>query len=211
MLAIALMIDRSFMSAELKNGQLTFYAPDQATWRQWLETHHASSESIWLIIYKKGSGTPSVYYPEAVDEALCFGWIDSKANKRDDQSFYQFFCRRKPKSGWSKVNKAKVERLRAEGKIAAAGERMIALAQETGTWSLLDEIEEAIVPADLEAAFDQNEIAWANFQAFPPSARKGILQWILQAKGTETRAKRVAETVAKAAVGDRANAWKGGK
>ena len=88
MLAIALMIDRSFMSAELKNGQLTFYAPDQATWRQWLETHHASSESIWLIIYKKGSGPPSVYYPEAVDEALCFGWIDSKANKRDDQSFW---------------------------------------------------------------------------------------------------------------------------
>ncbi len=196
------------MSTELKDGQPTIHAANQAAWRQWLEAHHDTRESVWLIIYRKSSGVPSVYYSEAVDEALCFGWIDSKPNKRDDQSYYQFFSRRKPKSAWSKVNKAKVERLRAEGKIAPAGERMIAIAQESGTWSLLDEIEEAIVPADLEAAFDENEPAWTNFQSFPPSARKGILQWIIQAKGAETRAKRVAETVAKAAVGERANAWK---
>ena len=199
------------MSTELKDAQPTTYAPDQAAWRQWLQENHATQEFVWLIIYRKGSGTPSVYYPEAVDEALCFGWIDSKPNKRDDQSYYLFFSRRKPKSVWSKVNKAKVERLLAAGKITPAGQRMIDIAKENGMWSHLDEIEELVMPAELEAAFAEQPSAWDNFQAFPPSARKGIFQWIIQAKGAETRAKRVAETVAKAAVGERANAWKGPK
>ncbi len=90
---------------ELKNGVKTFYAKDQAAWRKWLSTNHNKQESVWLIIYRKESETPSVYYPEAVDEALCFGWIDSKPNKRDAESFYQFFSKRNPKSNWSKANK----------------------------------------------------------------------------------------------------------
>ena len=106
------------MEKELKEGQPTIYAPDQAAWRQWLQSNHDQLEFVWLIIYRKGSGTPSVYYPEAVDEALCFGWIDSKPNKRDAQSYYQFFSRRKPKSVWSKVNKAKAAS-RAKAKMVA--------------------------------------------------------------------------------------------
>ncbi len=195
------------MITELKDGQPAFHAPDQAAWRAWLEAHHATQESVWLIIYRKGSGMPSVYYPEAVDEALCFGWIDSKPNKRDAQSYYQFFSRRKPKSVWSKVNKTKVERLLAAGKIAPAGLRMIEIAKENGMWTHLDAIEEEIMPEDLVAAFATAPDALAKFQRFPPSARKGIFQWIISAKGTETRAKRVAEAVAKAALGERANAW----
>jgi uncharacterized protein YdeI (YjbR/CyaY-like superfamily) len=196
------------MITELKDGQPAYHAPDQAAWRTWLQEHHATQEFVWLIIYRKGSGTPSVYYPEAVDEALCFGWIDSKPHKRDAESYYQFFSRRKPKSVWSKVNKGKVERLLAAGKIAPAGLRMIEIAQENGMWSHLDAIEEDIMPDDLVAAFAEQPEALAKFQSFPPSARKAIFQWIISAKGAETRAKRVAEAVAKAAVGERANAWK---
>jgi uncharacterized protein YdeI (YjbR/CyaY-like superfamily) len=196
---------------ELKDGQATIYAPDQAAWRQWLQENHATQEFVWLILYRKGSGTPSVYYPEAVDEALCFGWIDSKPNKRDANSYYQFFSRRKPKSVWSKVNKTKVERLLAAGKIAPAGQRMIAIAQENGMWTHLDAIEEEVMPDDLVAAFAEQPDAFAKFQGFPPSARKAIFQWIIGTKVAETRAKRVAEAVAKAALGERANAWKGRK
>ena len=100
---------------ELKDGIKTFYAKSQKEWRKWLEKNHQSEKSIWLIIYKKESGTPSVYYTDAVDEAICFGWIDSKPNKRDDESYYQFFAKRNPKSNWSKVNKGKVAKLLEKG------------------------------------------------------------------------------------------------
>ena len=104
---------------ELKDGIKTYYAKSQADWRNWLEANHAAEKSVWLIIYKKESGKPSVYYSEAVDEAICFGWIDSKPNKRDDESYYQFFAKRNAKSNWSKVNKAKgfkTHRKRTDGK-----------------------------------------------------------------------------------------------
>jgi uncharacterized protein YdeI (YjbR/CyaY-like superfamily) len=94
---------------EIKDGIKTYYAKDSKAWRKWLEKNHASEECVWLIIYKKESGIATVYYPEAVDEALCFGWIDSKPNKRDEESYYQFFAKRNPKSAWSKVNKAKAK------------------------------------------------------------------------------------------------------
>lgn len=196
------------MPAEYKDNVLAFHAPDQAAWRQWLVENHATQTAVWLIGYRKSSNMTCVAHSDAVDEALCFGWIDSKRTRRDDQSFYQFFSRRKPKSAWSKVNKAKVERLIAAGQMAPAGLEIIALAKETGTWNLLDEIEEEVMPADLAAAFVDHETARMNFAAFPPSARKGILHWIIQAKTAETRARRVAETVAQAAVNARANAWK---
>ncbi len=196
------------MSTELKNGIPTFYAPDQAAWRDWLATNHDRLEKVWLIIYNKGSGVPSVTYPESVDEALCFGWIDSVANKRDAQSRYQFYSRRKPKSVWSKVNKAKVEQLTVQGKMMPAGQRMIDIAKENGMWTHLDQIEEGIMPDDLVAAFSSDPAARSKFEAFPPSAKKGIFQWIISAKGVETRAKRISETVEKAAMGQRANEWK---
>jgi uncharacterized protein YdeI (YjbR/CyaY-like superfamily) len=100
---------------EKHKGIHTFHAKTRDEWRQWLMKNHQSEKSVWLIIYRKESNTPSVYYPEAVDEALCFGWIDSTPNKRDDVSYYQFFAKRNPKSNWSKVNKEKVDQLIAQG------------------------------------------------------------------------------------------------
>lgn len=185
-------------------GKPTFYAPDPAAWRQWLEANHQGQQGVWLIIYKKESGIHSVYYPEAVDEALCFGWVDSLGNKRDEQSYYQYFSPRKPKSNWSGVNKAKVERLLAAGKMMPAGMEMVELAKRTGTWTALEEVENGVVPADLEAALALQPQALAHWQAFPPSAKRGILQWLSAAKQAATRERRIVEIVNKAADNRRA-------
>jgi len=182
--------------------------PSKSAWRNWLELHHAAEKSLFLIIYHKESGVPSVYYPEAVDEALCFGWVDSTPKKRDAQSYYVLFARRNPKSLWSAVNKAKVERLLAEGRMAEAGQKMVAFAKETGTWTALDRVSALELPDDLAAAFVANPQAQAYFGAFPPSAKRGILEWIFTAKRPETRAQRIAETVRLAALNERANQWK---
>ena len=195
------------MESETYKGILTIYASSAEDWREWLKENHAQESSVWLIIYKKESGKPSVYYPEAVDEALCFGWVDSKPNKRDAQSYYQFFAKRNPKSNWSKINKDKVARLLAENKMAPAGMAMVELAKKLGTWNALDEVEQLMLPPDLKEAFAQNETALANWETFPKSAKRGILEWILNAKGADTRKKRIAETVDKAAIGERANQY----
>ena len=187
---------------------MTFYAKDQQSWRKWLEENHQTEKSVWLIIYHKGSKTPSVYYDEAVDEALCFGWIDSKPNKRDQESFFQFFSKRNPKSNWSRKNKQKIERLLKAGKIHQSGLEMIEQAKKTGTWNALDDVENLIIPDDLQKIFDQNPIAFQNYQKFPPSTKRGILEWILNAKKPETRQKRIQETVSKAAQNIRANQYR---
>jgi uncharacterized protein YdeI (YjbR/CyaY-like superfamily) len=192
---------------ELKNGIKTFYAKSQKDWRKWLEKNHAKEKAVWLIIYKKGSEVPSVYYPEAVDEALCFGWIDSTPNKRDEDSYYQFFAKRNPKSNWSKVNKIKVERLLKAGKITPSGMEMIELAKRNGNWSALDKVEELLLPEDLKKAFSQNKMAFQYWTKFPPSAKRGILEWILNAKKLETRQKRIEETVRLAKHNIRANQY----
>jgi uncharacterized protein YdeI (YjbR/CyaY-like superfamily) len=177
----------------------TFYAKDIAAWRAWLQKNGEQENSVWLIIYKKQSGTPSIYYSEAVDEALCFGWIDSTPNKRDDNSYYQFFAKRNPKSNWSQVNKLKVEKLIAEGRMTAQGMKMIELAKQKGTWDALNEVDEIIIPDDLQQALTANKTAQQNFEAFSRSSKRGILEWVLNAKKPETRQKRIAETVALAA------------
>ncbi len=190
---------------ELKNGVKCYQAPSRADWRAWLSQNHESEKSVWLIIYKKESGVPSVYYPEAVDEALCFGWVDSKPNKRDDKSYYQFFAKRNPKSNWSRVNKEKVELLLKENLMAPAGLKMIELAKESGTWNALDDVENLILPSDLQAVFDQNSSAYEHWGKFPRSSKRGILEWIFNAKRKETRAKRIEETVRLASENLRAN------
>jgi uncharacterized protein YdeI (YjbR/CyaY-like superfamily) len=190
---------------DIYHGVKTFYAKSEQTWRQWLEQNHLVEQSVWLVIYRKESNTPSVYYPEAVDQALCFGWIDSLPNKRDEHSYYQFFSRRNPKSNWSKVNKAKVERLQQEGMMHATGLAMVELAKVTGTWTALDQVEELSIPADLQILFDQNSTAWENWQQFSRSSRRGILEWILTAKRPETRQKRITETVTLAQKNVKAN------
>jgi uncharacterized protein YdeI (YjbR/CyaY-like superfamily) len=119
----------------LKNGVKTFYAKDRKAWRRWLEKNHKKMKNVWLIMYRKKSETPSVYQEEAVEEALCFGWIDSLRNKKDEESFYQYFSTRKPGSKWSKINKARVRKLIKQGLMRKAGREMIRIAKENKTWT----------------------------------------------------------------------------
>lgn len=193
---------------ELHNNLKTFHAKTRKEWRTWLEKNHQSEKSIWLIIYKKESETPSAYYPEAVDEALCFGWIDSKPNKRDESSYYQFFAKRNPKSNWSKVNKEKVAKLIEQGLMHSSGLRMIEIAKQNGTWTALDEVENITIPNDLKALFLKNKPALNNWEKFPRSSKRGILEWIMNAKKNETRQKRIEETVRLAANNIKANHYR---
>ena len=192
---------------ELKNNIKTFYAKSQKEWRSWLVKNHSEEKSVWLIIYKKNSGTPSVNYDEAVDEALCFGWIDSKPNKRDEDSFYQFFSKRKATSNWSGVNKKKVDVLIKQGKMTEAGFAMIELAKEKGTWTVLDDVTSLVIPKDLSELLKKNKDAKTYFDLFPPSTKRGILEWIQNAKTEATRTKRISETVELAAKNIRANSY----
>ena len=193
---------------ELHNGINTVHAKTRKEWRRWLEKNHQSEKSVWLIIYKKESNTPSVYYPEAVDEALCFGWIDSKANKRDKTSYYQFFSRRNPKSKWSRVNKEKVTNLIEQGLMQRAGFEMIEIAKQLGTWTALDEVENITIPEDLQELFLKNKTAFGNWEKFPRSSKRGILEWIVNAKKPETRQKRIEETVSLAGKNVKANHYR---
>ncbi len=192
---------------ELRNGIKTFHAKNRESWRKWLMKNHGVETSVWLIIYKKDCAVPSIYYREAVDEALCFGWIDSKGNKRDENSYYQFFSRRNPKSNWSGVNKKKVASLIKEGLMTAAGMEMVKLAKKTGTWTALVDIEKLVMPDDLMALFAKNKTAFSFWGKFSPSTRRAILNWISEAKRPETRKKRITQTVKLAANNIKANAW----
>lgn len=156
-------------------------------------------------MYKKDAGVPTLTHSQAVDEALCFGWIDSLVTKRDEDSRYQFFTRRKPNSTWSKVNKAKIEKLLAEGMIKAEGLRVIELAKKNGSWDTLNDIDDLVIPEDLQKALKKNKAALKHFEAFPPSSKRLILYWIQSAKRDETRQKRIEETIALAAENKRAN------
>lgn len=181
------------------------YPKDRTEWREWLEDNCLTSTGVWLIYDKKGSGKPSLTYDEAVEEALCFGWIDSRPNTLDAARWMQLFSPRKPKSPWSKLNKQRIEKLVEQGLIAPAGLQKIEATKANGSWCLLDAIEELRIPTDLEAALAVNDIARRYFMAFSPSYKKGILWWIESAKRPETRAKRIQETVTLAAQNIKAN------
>jgi len=161
-----------------------------------------------MISYKQATGKPRVEYAESVEEALCFGWVDSKGNKLDDERSMLWFAPRKRGSGWARPNKERIERLIAAGLMAPAGLAKIDAAKADGTWTLLDSVENLEVPDDLAAALDRFSAARANFEAFPRSARRGILEWIVQAKTAATRAKRVEETARLAQENQRANQWR---
>lgn len=180
-----------------------FYPESRTAWRRWLEKHHASEQSVWLVQYKKNTGIPTLSWSEAVDEALCFGWIDSTRKTLDDQRFIQFFTRRKPNSNWSKINKEKVERLIGEGLMTEAGLKSIAVAKENGSWTILDEVEAMIVPADLEKALKKDKAAQAFFDGLSKTVKKMMLYWIMSAKRPETREKRITEIVEHAMRGER--------
>ena len=174
-------------------------------WRQWLATNHATSGGVWFVYFKRTTGKPRVEYSEAVEEALCFGWIDSKSEQIDDQRTKMMFTPRNPKSGWSKLNKQRVKRLIEDGRMTEAGLATIKTAKRNGTWTALDAIEALEVPPDLAKALAANKKAKTHFDAFSPSSKKIILLWIQNAKRQKTRDKRVAETVRLAAENLKAN------
>jgi uncharacterized protein YdeI (YjbR/CyaY-like superfamily) len=186
--------------AEIYKNIKTCMGKSPAAWRNWLEKNHDKEEKVWLIMFKKNSGIKSLTWEQAVDEAICFGWIDSVRNARDADSFYQYFAKRKPKSGWSDINKKKVEKLMAEGKMAPAGIAAVELAQKNGTWDALNAIEILTEPDDLVKALKKNKTAQAHWKAFPRSTKRAILSWIQDAKQPSTRERRINQTVADAAM-----------
>lgn len=172
-----------------------FYPENRIEWRQWLEENHVKEQSLWVVFYTKASGKSSMTWSEAVDEALCFGWIDSKKIAIDSEKSHQFFSKRKAKSTWSKINKEKIERLVKEGLMTKAGLECIERAKENGSWTILDEVEELVVPKDFEAALDQYDGAKEYFQGLSKSVKKMMLYWLMSAKRPETRQKRLDELV----------------
>lgn len=172
-----------------------FYPTSQIAWRKWLEKNHLSKQAVWLVFYNKKSEQKSITWSEAVDVALCFGWIDSKKVKIDAETSHQFFSKRKPKSTWSKINKEKVEKLIEQGLMTEAGLRSIETAKQNGSWTILDGVEELIIPEDLEAVFADKPNAKDFFLGLSKSVKKIILAWLVFAKTNETRQKRINEIV----------------
>ena len=190
---------------ELKNGIKSFHPKTRTQWRSWLQKNHVKEKSVYLIMYNKKSGKPGVRYEEGVEEALCFGWIDSTHYKRDEHSSCIYYCKRKPTSVWSKTNRERVSHLIKAGLMQQAGQKMIDIAKQNGQWKFLEQVEKLTIPPDLMKAFKRNKTAHKNFNAFSPSARKMILHWILSAKRPETRVRRINETVEQAAKNIKAN------
>lgn len=173
--------------------------------RRWLKANHRQSQSVWLVTYKKSAGRVHLPWPAIVDEALCFGWIDSLPRKLDSTRTMLLLSPRKPGSAWSAINKAKAETLIAAGRMTPAGLAKIDAAKKDGSWTRIDAAQALTVPADLAAALATNAAAAANFAAFSPSSRRAILEWIALAKRAETRVKRIAETARLAALNIKAN------
>ncbi len=173
-----------------------FYPKSQAAWRQWLEENHLSKQSVWLVFYTKSSVKTSVTWSEAVDVALCFGWIDSKKVRIDKETSHQFFSKRKPQSTWSKINKEKIRQLIENGLITQAGLDSIEVAKQNGSWTILDEVEELIIPNDLEKAFRKHNGSKDYFLSLSKTIRKMMLASLVLARRPETRQKRIDEIAA---------------
>jgi uncharacterized protein YdeI (YjbR/CyaY-like superfamily) len=171
-------------------GELRRIRPkSRKAWRDWLEKNHASSKGVWLVYAKKHSGLPSLTYNDAVEEALCFGWIDSKINPIDDAFYMQLFTPRKLKSAWSALNKTRVERLRAAGLMTPAGLVVVKAAKNSGTWDATKHVEALTIPPDLEKAIKANPEASRNWVSYTASRRKGVLYRLAGAKRPDTRAR----------------------
>ena len=191
-----------------KDGVTICTVENREQWHQWLLENHDKVKSVWLAYYKPISGKTRVSYDDAVDEAICFGWVDSKPNTLDEFRSIQFYAPRNPKSNWSKVNKLRVEKLIAENRMHPSGLAAVTAAKANGTWDALNEVEEMIIPEDLKSALAVNPDAERYFMEFPRSSKKNILEWIYNAKQPETRNKRIQETVTLAAQNIRANHYR---
>lgn len=174
---------------------IEIYFKNDKEWRIWLHENHQASSGIHVIMYKIEHEMPSMRWEEAVRVALCYGWIDSTVKSLGDGKRRQYFCPRKPKSVWSRVNKNHLEELIASDLMHESGLKVIEIAKKNGSWSALDDVENEIVPEDLKASFDKNPTAFENFQNFTRGQRKSYLYWLNQAKREETRQKRITEIV----------------
>lgn len=177
------------------NEPQRFEPSNRAEWRAWLEKNHELVSSVWLVYYKKHTGKPSISYNEAVEEALCFGWIDSRPNTLDQDRYMQFLSPRKARSPWSKLNKQRVEKLIEQGLMTPAGFKVIEASKQDGSWNSYDAIEELALPPDFQQALAANEEARKNFAAFSNSSKKQLLWHIESAKRPETRSKRIEKIV----------------
>jgi uncharacterized protein YdeI (YjbR/CyaY-like superfamily) len=174
----------------------------RAEWRTWLKANHRTSAGVWLVTWKKRAAQPTVAYEEAVEEALCFGWIDGVINRLDDDRVMEWFAPRKPKSTWARSNKERVARLEAAGLMTEAGRAAVELARANGSWESLDVIDALIVPDDLAAALAERTGARELFDTSSASVRRSALAWVYQAKRPETRAGRVGQIVEVAGRGE---------
>ncbi len=186
-------------TSKTDNKLESFDFQDRKAWREWLDKNHDSSPSIWLIVHKKNSGKIGVSLEDVVEEALCFGWIDSKLNVVDEKRFKLLLTPRKPKSIWSKQNKQRAEKLIQQGLMTAAGLKKIEAAKKDGSWNRLDAIEEFRLPEDFRKALAADKNALKNFEALNNSLKKQTLWWIENAKKPETRLRRIQPTVTMAA------------
>jgi uncharacterized protein YdeI (YjbR/CyaY-like superfamily) len=172
-----------------------FCPSDKKDWRDWLELNQNKKDAVWLIFYKKKSPNYNLSWSESVDEALCFGWIDSTKKAIDNEKYRQYFCKRKPKSNWSKINKDKVKTLIDQGLMKEAGYKSIEIAKENGSWTILDKVEALIIPEDLKSVFEKYKGSMEYFNSLSKSVKKQLLYWIVSAKRIETRQKRIQQIV----------------
>jgi uncharacterized protein YdeI (YjbR/CyaY-like superfamily) len=178
-------------------GELPRVQPkSRKAWRDWLEQNHASATGVWLVYAKKYSGLPSLTYNDAVEEALCFGWIDSKINPIDDVFYKQMFTPRKPKSVWSALNRSRVERLLPAGLMRPAGLEAVNLAKSSGSWDATKHVEDLTIPPDLAKAIKANPDASRNWVSYSASRRKGVLYRLAGARRPETRARYLQDIIA---------------
>jgi uncharacterized protein YdeI (YjbR/CyaY-like superfamily) len=186
----------------------TYCPKSQADWRKWLEKNHKLKQSIWLIYYKASSKVHSLSWSEAVDEALCFGWIDSTKKTIDQERYMQYFSRRKPNSTWSRINKEKVAKLIQTNQMTKAGFDCIEIAKQNGSWTILDKVEALIVPEDLQEELSNHKGAKQFFDSQSNSVKKGLLYWVVSAKRKETRHRRILEIAENASKGLKPKAFR---
>lgn len=173
-------------------------------WREWLAEHHLTETGVWLVTWRRTTDLPAPSYEQQIEEALRVGWVDSTLRRLDDDRTMLYFARRRPGSGWARTNKERIARLESEGRMLPAGQAVVDRARADGSWTLLDAVEDLVVPDDLATAFDRHDGARQHWDGFPASARKQILGWIVQAKRPATRAERIEETARRASRGERA-------
>lgn len=175
-----------------------YHPPDLAAWRAWLTVNHDSARGVWVATWRRGSGREAVPYVHLVEEAICFGWIDSTVNTLDDERSLQLMTPRKPRSGWTRLNRQRAADLEAQGRMTDAGRRAIEAARANGWWTIYDPVEDLIEPPELAAALDADPVARAGWDSMSPSIRKQHLWTVVSAAKPETKARRIEKIVTEA-------------